>query len=178
MGSAATAVFTVTLECKQQIAALLHRQHCLSLSTSNQNRPWATNLFYCSDSQFNLYFVSGTHSRHAEDIAENPKVAVTIHESTTDWTQVKGLQMDATASLLNETESAAVLSMYLQKFNKLGQIFNAPSNPEEEKIAQRLEQSRFYRISPRWIRLIDNKQGFSHKQELVITDGNEQVPPI
>ena len=153
---------------KQKILDFLQQQHCLSLATSNQSRPWATNLFYCSDEQLNLYFVSSSHTRHAKDIADNSCVAVTINESTTDWTQIKGLQIDAKATLVNDVENAGVLSMYLDKFPKLAQIFKAPADSDEEKVARGLQQSRFYRISPKWIRLIDNKQGFGHKEELLL----------
>jgi uncharacterized protein YhbP (UPF0306 family) len=40
-------------------------------------------------------------------------------------------------------------------------------NEPDRQIVARLLESHFYRISPKWIRLIDNSKGFGHKEEMI-----------
>jgi uncharacterized protein YhbP (UPF0306 family) len=56
------------------VANVIH----LSLATSSQNRPWATEVHFAYDDDLNLYFRSLTSRRHSQEIATNPHVAGAI----------------------------------------------------------------------------------------------------
>lgn len=52
----------------------------LTLATSN-DIPWATPLYYCTDDEYNFYFISQLDSRHTKHIENNPTVAFAIFDS-------------------------------------------------------------------------------------------------
>ena len=54
-----------------------------------------------------------------------------------------------------------VIETYLTKFPALKKLHQA------SEILSFFWESSFYRISPEWIRLIDNSKGFGHKDEMI-----------
>tara|TARA_R110001583_G_scaffold29807_4_gene103828 strand:- start:7649 stop:8176 length:528 start_codon:yes stop_codon:yes gene_type:complete len=161
---------------RADIAKLLQSCSALALATLSRSasvkgvadvqEPWAAQLFFVSDENLNLYFVSSPESRHCQDLLRNPHVAATISGDTSDWLSVKGLQIRGRAKPLPKSQYARVLALYLGKSPQLQALYQRPANPNEEKIRQRLMDANFYRIDPVWIRVIDNSRGFSHKCEL------------
>lgn len=146
---------------KLSICRFLMRHSTLSLATCNGSQPWSTDLFYASDDSCQLYFVSGASTRHSQNIEGNPHVSVTISEQCTDWREITGLQLEGEASVVSKADRDGVIAMYLMKFPSLKTLHQA------SEIFALLWKSDFYRISPRWIRLIDNSKGFGHKDEVV-----------
>jgi hypothetical protein len=136
------------------------RHTTLSLATCYENRPWSTDLFYASDDNCQLYFVSSGTTRHCQHIADNPQVSVSISEKADGWGEIKGLQFDGVASVVSEADRDGVIEIYLTKFPTLKKWHPAFG------IMDLLLESHFYRISPKWIRLIDNSKGFGHKDEM------------
>ncbi len=149
------------------ICRYLAKHTTLSLATCHDNQAWAADLFYASDEGCRLYFVSSATSRHCRHIAANPRVAVSISGEYTDWGTIKGLQLDGVARVVAEADRAGVIEGYLAKFPALQELQRNPKNEQESQIAKRLLESDFYRISPKWIRLIDNRKGFGHKEEIL-----------
>jgi uncharacterized protein YhbP (UPF0306 family) len=152
---------------RSSIRRYLHRHNTLSLATCHGDQAWSTDLFYASDDGCQLYFVSSGTTRHCQHIAANPRVSASVSGEFSDWGPIKGLQVDGVAGVVSESERAAVIEMYLAKFPSLQKLYEAPENEQERLIAARLLQSHFYRISPKWVRLIDNSKGFGHKEEVV-----------
>jgi uncharacterized protein YhbP (UPF0306 family) len=118
-------------------------------------------LFYASDDSCQLYFVSSVTTRHCQHIAVNPQVSVSISGECADWKEIKGLQLDGVAGVVSEADRDGVVEMYLTKFPALKKLHQA------SEILKLLWESSFYRVSPKWIRLIDNSKGFGHKDEMV-----------
>lgn len=163
------------LAVREKIYALLNNNNSLTLATitnklsqSNESsaESWAADLFYASDENFVLYFISSQESRHSQDIENNSKVAATISQNQTDWFTIKGLQLSGHAKLIKDKQAhQKALALYLNKFNQLQAICHQPSNSSEEKIKQRILSSSFYCIEPQWIRIIENSQDFAYKKE-------------
>jgi len=151
---------------KSSICQYLTRHTTLSLATCHDNRAWSTDLFYASDDSCRLYFVSSGTTRHCQHIADNPQVSASISGEFADWGAIKGLQLDGVASVVSESDRDAVAAMYLAKFPSLQKLYQAPENEQDRQIVARLMESHFYRISPEWVRLIDNGKGFGHKEEM------------
>ena len=145
---------------KSSICRYLVRHTTLSLATSHDNQPWSTDLFYASDEDCRLYFVSSVTTRHCQHIAANPHVSVSISGEVDGWGEIKGLQFDGVAGVVSEADRDGVIEMYLTKFPALKKWHPA------FEIMDLLLESHFYRISPKWIRLIDNSKGFGHKEEV------------
>ena len=146
---------------ESSINRYLVRHTTLSLATCHDGRPWSTDLFYASDDSCQLYFVSSITTLHCQHIAANPRVSVSISRQCSDWTEIKGLQLDGVAGVVSKADRDAVTETYLTKFPALKQLHEA------SEILRIFRESSFYRISPEWIRLIDNSKKFRHKDEML-----------
>jgi hypothetical protein len=146
---------------KSSICRYLERHTTLSLATCHNSQPWSTDLFYANDEDCRLFFVSSVTTRHCQHIAVNPQVSVSISGEVADWVEIKGLQLDGMAGVVSEPDRAWVIDTYLTKFPALKKLHKA------SEILSSFWESSFYRISPKWIRLIDNSKGFGHKDEMI-----------
>ena len=148
------------------IAQMLAAHQTLTLATSPDRQPWAATVFYASDPGFNLYFVSDHRTRHARDMAANPRVALAIGADAGHWHEVRGLQVEGEAACLAGPGREQALELFLGKFADVKALFATPESADEQIIAGRLRHAPFWRITPRFIRLIDNARGFGNKLEL------------
>jgi len=139
----------------------------LTLATCNDGKPWAATVFFAADANFNLYFVSDHRTQHGRDMAANAEVAATINPDVNNWNDVAGLQIRGTVAVVQGIERAKALALYFKKFPQIDALFVQPSGEHEETIARRLQAANFYRITPQMIRVIDNAQGFGHREEFV-----------
>ena len=151
---------------REPILRMLEAHNTISLATCDREKPWAASLFFASDSQLNLYFVSDYRTRHARDIEACADVVATINADCKLWAEVKGLQIEGRATRLTGVERLKGLGVYLSKFADVKALFEAPKSPDEETIAGRLKAANLYRLAPRWIRLIDNSRWFGYKVEV------------
>jgi uncharacterized protein YhbP (UPF0306 family) len=141
---------------KAAIADFLARHSTLTLATLGPaGEPMAASLFYSSDPALHLYWTSGTSSRHSRNLTRSPRVAVTIHGETWRWTEIAGVQMEGEAVVVPAGQPwVEAWERYRAKF------------PFVDEFQAEVTRSNFYELTPRWVRLIDNGQGFGHKAEL------------
>lgn len=141
----------------QSLNEFLSAHSTLSLATvSGDGLPLATSLFFVSDSDLNLYWVSGAKSRHSLALGVHPRVAVTVHAEVWSWGEITGVQMEGVARVLAAgPEWQAAWDLYLAKFPFVKDDFEAE-----------ISRSNFYRFTPQWARLIDNARGFGFKEEI------------
>lgn len=147
------------------IAAMLAAHHTLTLATCRDSLPWAATVFFASDADFNLYFVSDRRTRHAQDMAACPEVALAIDADPDGWHAVRGLQVAGTATLVAGTDRPRVLALYLEKFASVKALFEQPRSADEKIIASRLQHTDFWCVRPDYIRLVDNSKGFGFRIE-------------
>lgn len=145
---------------------MLKAHNTLTLATTDGQAVWAASVFYASDDELNLYFVSDYRTRHSKDIAAIPRCSGTVNADVDEWLSVKGLQMKGEATVLDGLARANALRLYLVKFAGVRALFEKPQDANEETIAQRLKAANLYRFSPKWIRLIDNSRWFGYKFEV------------
>ncbi len=150
----------------------------LTLATSGEKAPAAAALFFASDADLNLYFVSSAATRHVENLLANPEVAVTVNADTADWRAIQGLQIEGRAEPVDESDEARVRELYLAKFPAIASLLAAPADAaadaDGEQVASKMGEARFYRIVPRKIRIIDNTRGFGHHDEFLAS--GERAP--
>lgn len=156
----------MTDEAVSRIRAYLEQRTTLSLATLGPSGVWAASVFFASDENLSLYFVSDPKTQHCQDLTSNPDVVVTINEDVKDWAAIQGLQIKGRAGAVEDGSRSAVQELYLTKFPDVRSLFEAPKSADEQQIANRLGDSRFYRIVPIWIRFIDNSRGFGFREEL------------
>ena len=153
-------------EERAAIRRMLEAHNTITLATCCDGEPWAASLFFASDKDLNLYFVSDYRTRHARDIGDGADVVATVNEDCAEWSGVKGLQIAGFAETVDGMQRMNALRHYLLKFADVKALFEAPKGKDEETIAQRLKAANMYRLKPRWIRLIDNGKWFGYKIEV------------
>jgi uncharacterized protein YhbP (UPF0306 family) len=143
-------------EILQTIADLLKSQSTMVISTCETGGwPHATPLFYLAGSQFELYWFSSPSSLHSENAARTSRASVAIHVSTTEWQQIRGVQMRGTVHKITQRiQRREISKAYRARFNLGGVLFRAA-----------MAKSSLYVFRPCWIRYLDNTRGFGFKFE-------------
>jgi uncharacterized protein YhbP (UPF0306 family) len=152
-------------DLKTQIIEYLKSHNTMTLATCAADNPWAATVFYASD-DLRLYFFSAPESRHCQNLAANPRVAVTVQEDYKDWRAIKGIQLEgrvtATASVI---EKGKAMAIYAGKYPDVIKLF---TNPSSGVFYQAFLKVRFYCVLPERVFYIDNEQGFGKRQELAV----------
>ena len=149
---------------KQQVLDYLRAHHTMTLATCADDTPWAATVFFASD-DLRLYFFSAPESRHCQNLAANPKVAVTVQEDYKDWRAIKGIQLEGQVELVDSLiEKAKAMAIYARKYPDVIKLFTDPSSGVFHKAFLKVK---FYCVTPEKVFFIDNSQGFGKRQELV-----------
>lgn len=137
--------------------AYLAAHTVLTLATNGPLGLWAAAVFYASV-DFDFYFLSAGHTRHARNCAAQPQVAATIQENYRDWPSIRGIQLEGSVTQLAGAERDAAVAVYLDKY---------PFVADDTNLARAMERVNWYRLTPQTLYWIDNSQGFGHR-DLVI----------
>jgi uncharacterized protein len=152
-------------ELRHQVLSYLEMHNTMTLGTCSGDVPWAATVFYASD-DLRLYFFSVPDSRHCQNLAVNPRVAVTVQEDYHDWQRIKGIQLEGTAILVDSIiEKAKAMAIYARKYPEVIKLF---TNPASGVFYKAFLKVKFYCVIPEKVFFIDNEQGFGKRQELVI----------
>ena len=120
---------------REYITQVIH----MSLATSQDNKPRVFELHFAYDDDLNLYFVSGVHTKHAEDIRNNPAVAGSIVTQHFLNQKVRGVYFDGTAKELDDLdEMQQAYKAYTKRYH---------SNPQLVRVAQAEGNARFYKVT-------------------------------
>lgn len=145
------------VERREQALDYLARHTVMSLATHGQQGLWAAAVFYASD-DFNLYFLSAGHTRHGQNLSDNPRAAATIQENYADWPAIQGIQLEGNVTLLSGDQRDAAVALYLNKFSFLQNAGQA--------LQSQLQKVNWYRLSPDRFYFVDNSLGFGHRDEI------------
>lgn len=108
------------MEVNKIATKILAENKYLSLATSGKQGVWISPLFYVTDKEHNLYFISAKDSLHAQNVETHPQVAVAIFNSTLPPEEVNGIQASGIASKLKLREVAkAIEIIYSYKFAEI-----------------------------------------------------------
>jgi uncharacterized protein len=155
-------------DLRAAIQRLLQAQTTATIATMSPAGPWAAAVFYASDPELRLYFVSDPRTRHGRDLAADHRAAATVHADCASWRQIRGLQIDGRVTLLDGPERAEGMALYLARFPEVQAMTEGSGDSDEQRIARRLEAAALYRLTPVSIRLIDNTRGFGFRETLVL----------
>ena len=135
----------------------LQSHQVMTLATSGNNCPWAAAVFYVN-TEFDLYFLSAGHTRHARNMAQNPGVAATIQEDYRDWATIQGIQLEGTVNLLEGKAREDAIRAYAVKYPFLAGA--------DEQISAALARVNWYCLTPSLLYFIDNTQGLGHRDQV------------
>jgi len=139
----------------QSLLDFLAAHNTLTLATVGPDgQPHAAAVFYAFTSDLRLVFLSDPASKHSQHIGEGAVVAATIQADGQEWQRIRGLQLHGFARPADD----ALRSVYLARFPFISSARTGP-------LARAMKKVQFYQITPTWIRLVDNRLGFGHKQE-------------
>ncbi|MBT6074935.1 MAG: hypothetical protein HOH08_08300 [Gammaproteobacteria bacterium] len=154
-----------------KVKLLLTSHNTISIASTQEKKVSAASVFYVSDTNLNIYFLSFDKSTHSKNIFKNRNIAATINKDVEDWSDIKGLQIKGYSEKLDMHQREEVLNRYKRKFKYLDQIINAPKNSNEQKIAEQFQTISVFVFTPIFLRLIDNSLGFGKKMELTRANG-------
>lgn len=144
-----------------RLQAFLQAHHVMTLATVGADGPWAAAVFYAVETTpagRSLLFLSSPRSRHAEHLAQDARVAVTIQRDYADWPEITGVQAEGTVERIDGAAVAAARARYAERFSL---VARAPA-----RIAEALARVHWYRFVPLRLYLIDNRLGFGHRDEI------------
>lgn len=148
-----------TAERRAAALAFLARHRVVTLATVGPDGPWAAAVFYVN-SDFDLFYLSAGHTRHARNLAARPEVAATIQPDDAAWAAIQGIQLEGVVSPLWGQERERAILLYKTKFPFLRE---APA-----PLRSALARVNWYRIRPRRLYFVDNTFGFGHRDEIAL----------
>ena len=137
-----------------RIRAVLEAHATITLATVGASSagpgagPWAATVFYASDPELNIYFVSDARPRHGRDMSAGSRVAGAINRDVSTWDDVLGLQVEGEVAILAGEARDRALALYLAKFPDVARLFDAPRDEHERVIATRLRSTAFLAADP------------------------------
>ncbi|MPZ77959.1 MAG: pyridoxamine 5'-phosphate oxidase [Deltaproteobacteria bacterium] len=150
-----------------QVLDYLDTHNTMTLATCGGDVPWAATVFYASEG-WKLYFFSVPQSRHCQNLAVNPRVAVTIQEDYKDWRQIKGIQLEGKGLMVDSViEKGKAMAIYARKYPEIIKLFTTPGSGV---FHQAFLKVKFYCVVPEKVFYIDNEQGFGKRRELELTE--------
>lgn len=163
----------MSTETYQAIQQLLETCNIMTLATCLDGKPWAATVFYVSDSELNLYFVSDQRTRHGQHLQTAAWAAGAINPDCAHWSEIRGVQFEGCVTVLEGMARLRALGLYFTRFPDVKALFEQPKDHNESTIASRLLAAHIYQLCPERIRLIDNRQRFGYKTEIVLNPAED-----
>lgn len=121
----------------------------MMVATVSGDQPWNATLYYVSDENLNLYWISKADTRHSQEIHEHKKVAAAIPIKFSDLVVV-GLQLEGDANLVEDQDEIKKASrLYTDKFQRGEDWY-------KDFLAGKNEH-KLYKIKPRVVVLFDRE---------------------
>lgn len=127
------------MEIGQRIRDYLKQAKAMQLATARDNKPANATVYYVSDDDLNLYWISTLDKRHSRHIEHNPRVAVAISVKETEPTV--GIQLEGKAErITNPQELRSAAELYHAKYH------HDPKFVEDFSADKR--KHKFYKFTP------------------------------
>lgn len=146
-------------ERRDEVLDYLATHHVMTLATRGSLGPWAAAVFYVNDG-FTLNFLSSPKSRHGGDLAADSHCAAAIHEDYSEWTGIKGIQLEGHVRKLSGSDRIEAIARYARKFPVV-RPDRAPA-----LIRAALDRISWYELAPERCFFVDNSKGFGHREEI------------
>lgn len=149
----------------QRIGAYLASLTTITLATVDASgTPCAAAVYYAHDEHLNLYFLSTRSTVHCRNLLANPKVAGTVYAEHQEWKTLKGIQLRGVAVPVELLAFPHAATLYTSKYPFVSLVTRG--SPAE--ILKAMAATTIWMLTPSWIRMTDNAQGFGFKEELFL----------
>ncbi len=146
-------------DVREEVLGYLKTHHVMTLATHGTQGPWAAAVFYVSNG-FTLTFLSSPRTRHAQDLANEPRCAATIHEDYREWKDIKGVQLEGRVTTITGIRRIEAIRLYGEKFP----LIRPGQTPALIKAA--LSRVTWYELTPTRCFFVNNTKGFGHRDEI------------
>ena len=119
----------------------------MQLATTVGDKPWISTVYYATDAERNIYWLSLPERRHSQEIANNKQVAIAI--AIKQDIPVIGIQAAGSAEIIDDAAAVEViLASYVQKYNGAGQEFH-------QRFVEGKNKHQLYKLTPDTLVLFD-----------------------
>jgi uncharacterized protein YhbP (UPF0306 family) len=154
----------MTSALREAALRYLRDHNVMTVATNGPGGLWAAAVFYANKG-FTLYFLSAPHTRHATNIHAEPRVSVTIQEDYQEWREIKGIQLEGTASPLEGEAMGHAIGVFGAKYSFVAKQLAKP----EGELARAMAGIRWYSVVPDQLYFIDNSRGLGHRDEVPLS---------
>jgi hypothetical protein len=140
-------------EIRRKILSLLDQHRIMTLATLRPDGwPQATTVGYVHEDLY-LYFLCGSESQKAANLARDDRVSLTVDHDTPDVMAITGLSMAAHARAVEDpVEFGRILGMLMLTYPEVTLPGPLPTQ----------EEVRIFRVTPTVISVLDYSKGFGH----------------
>ncbi|MGG2466015.1 pyridoxamine 5'-phosphate oxidase family protein [Streptomyces sp. RGM 3693] len=147
--------------CPGGIRRALAGHTTVTLAYADEDGPQACAVLYAAGTAADgapvLYFVTAARTRHGRALGEpGARVAFTVQRDGQEWSGLTGIQGRGGCRPLSGAERDAGWHAYTARF---------PFVEADDRLRAALERTALWELRADWLRLIDNAQGFGHKEE-------------
>ncbi|MGD0573759.1 MAG: pyridoxamine 5'-phosphate oxidase family protein [Anaerolineales bacterium] len=131
-------------------------QQCSAMTIASvgaEGQPMAASVYFAFTPDLHFYFLSSAHTQHVQNLRRDHRAAVCFSPAGARWQNLRGVQMRGVVTLGQGEEEKRGRSVYLARF------------PFARALERALEEASLHCFVPDWVRLIDNRLGFGHKEE-------------
>lgn len=143
---------------RDRLLAFLRGHRVLTVAVTDiEGAPCAAALFYVVDQKLRLYVVTDPSSRHGAAMLAKGVVAGTVQRDEQQWHEIQGVQFRGECRQLNGAQRLRAWGLYTARYP-----FVASGNLV---LTAALARTAMWEIEQEWMRLIDNRIAFGHKEE-------------
>jgi len=143
---------------RERLLAFLQAHRVLTVAVCDgEGQPHAAALFYAVDKKLRFYVVTDPSSQHGTAMLARGVVSGTVQRDEQQWHEIQGVQFRGSCRQLDGAERVKAWALYTARFPFVasGSLL----------LTAALTRTAMWRIEPEWMRLIDNRIAFGHKEE-------------
>ncbi|MGA2111029.1 MAG: pyridoxamine 5'-phosphate oxidase family protein [Anaerolineales bacterium] len=122
-------------------------------SVGAEGQAMAACVYFAFTPDLNFYFLSSAQTQHIQNLRRDPRAAVSLSPVGTRWQDLRGVQMRGIVTPSQGEEEQRGRSVYYSRF------------PFAQALERAQQATDLHCFRPDWVRLIDNRLGFGHKEE-------------
>lgn len=140
--------YNKTMNASEMVKQYLDEKRVMQVATSVGGQPWICTVYFATDDQQNIYWLSLPTRRHSQEIENNQNIAVTIVVSADQ--PVIGVQIEGTVSIVEDEQTVkTVMQNYIARHDAGKDYYG--------NFTAGTAQHKLYKLAPKNIVLFDEK---------------------